>query len=146
MPVEPVPKGYHTVTPYLLVREAAKLIEFLEKTFEAQVVERHARPDGTVMHAQVRVGDSLIMLGDPREPWTPMPTTLYVYLKDVDAAYGRALHAGGVSVMDLTNHFYGDRMGGVKDPFGNIWWIATHVEDVSPEEMKRRTAELYKKQ
>ena len=146
MPVDPIPKGYHSVTPYLLADGADKLIEFAKKTFGAREVERHLRPDGTLMHAQVRIGDSLVMIGEPRAPWKPMPATLYVYLKDVDAAYKRALESGGESVMELTTHFYGDRMGGVKDPFGNIWWIATHVEDVSPEEMKKRTEAFFRKQ
>jgi uncharacterized glyoxalase superfamily protein PhnB len=122
------------------------LIEFLKKAFGGSESERHLRPDGSVMHAQVKVGDSVVMLGDARAQWKPMPSTLYIYVKDADDTFKRALQAGGVSVMDVADQFYGDRMGGVKDPVGNIWWIATHVEDVSPAEMKKRSEEWMKKQ
>jgi PhnB protein len=142
--VKAVPKGYHTVTPYLIVEGAARLIEFLKKAFDAIESARLLRPDGTVMHAQVKVGDSVVMLGDARSQWKPMPSTLYVYVNDADATFQRALQAGGVSVMEIANQFYGDRMGGVKDPVGNIWWIATRTEDVASAEMKERSEEWMK--
>ena len=140
MAVKPIPEGFHTVTPYLLVPGVARLIEFLQQAFDAEVVSRSDMPDGTVMHAQVKIGDSMVMMGEARGDWKPMPSMLYLYVDDADAWYHRALEAGATSVRELTNEFYGDRVGGVQDPSGNQWWMATHVEDVSPEEMARREA------
>jgi PhnB protein len=140
MSVKPIPEGFHTVTPYLLVADAARLIEFLQQAFDAKEIHRSAMPDGTVMHAQVQIGDSMVMMGGTRDEWKPMPAMLYLYVDDVDTWYHRALKAGATSVRELTNEFYGDRVGGVQDPSGNQWWMATHVEDVSPEEMARREA------
>lgn len=141
MAIKPVPEGFHTVTPYLLVPDIARLIEFLKQAFDARVVHRTDMPDGSVMHAQVQIGDSMVMMGESRGEWKPMPCMLYLYVDDVDAWYHRGMKAGGTSVRELTNEFYGDRVGGVQDPCGNQWWLATHVEDVSPEEMARREAE-----
>ncbi len=146
MAVKPIPDGYHAVSPYLVVSGAAKVIAFVEKVFGAKVKERMARPDGTVMHAEVIIGDSIVMMGEPRTGQPPMPAMLYVYVTDVDAAYQRALNAGGTSVMPLADQFYGDRSGGVKDPCGNMWWIATHTEDVPPEEMEKRAVAAMKQQ
>jgi PhnB protein len=95
-------------------------------------------PGGAVLHAEVRIGDSMLMLTDGGGDWKPMPAALYLYVNDADATYQRALTAGATSVMEPVTQFYGDRHGGVKDPSGNIWWIATHVEDVSPEELRKR--------
>ena len=141
MAVKPIPEGFHTVTPYLLVPGVARLIDFLKQAFGAEVIERSDMPDGTVMHAMVKIGDSMVMMGEARGESKPMPGMLYLYVDDVDAWYHRAMKAGATSVRELTNEFYGDRVGGVKDPSGNQWWMATHVEDVSPEEMARREAE-----
>ena len=139
MAVKPVPDGYHTVTPYLVVQGAAQLIEFLKRAFDARDVhECMRRPDGTVAHAELRIGDSVVMLADAAGDHKPLPCALYLYVPDVDATYKRALQAGATSVMEPANQFYGDRNAGVKDPVGNLWWIATHVEDVPPEEMARR--------
>ena len=138
MAVKPIPDGFHAVTPYLVVPGVARLIDFLKQAFGAEEVERMARPDGAVMHAQVRVRDSILMMGEPQGEWAPMPTSLYLYVADADAVYQQALSAGGISIMAPADQFYGDRMGGVKDPSGNMWWIATHKEDVSPEELRRR--------
>jgi PhnB protein len=136
--VQPIPEGYHSVTPYLVVSGAPRVIEFLERTFHASEISRHTRPDGSIMHAEVRVGDSIIMIGEATGEWPAMPSGLYVYVEDVDAAYRRALQAGATSIAEPKDQFYGDRSGGVKDPSGNTWWIGTHVEDVSPEELERR--------
>jgi PhnB protein len=97
-----------------------------------------ARPDGSIGHAEVRIGDSMVMLGQARDEWKARPGTLYLYVPDVDATYRRALAAGGASLREPTTQVYGDRSGGVEDPVGNQWWMATHVEDVSPEEIDRR--------
>jgi uncharacterized glyoxalase superfamily protein PhnB len=144
--VNPVPKGYHTVTPYLVVKGAGKLITFLQRAFDAKVVDRMNMPDGSVAHAALRVGDSMVMLGEAGGKWKPMPAMIYLYVKDVDATYRRALRAGAKSVMKPANQFWGDRHGGVKDAHGNQWWISTHIENLSPAEIKRRGAEWMKKQ
>jgi uncharacterized glyoxalase superfamily protein PhnB len=139
MAVKPIPEGYHSVTPYLAVEGAEKLLNFVKQAFDAvEVHECMRRPDGTIQHAEVRIGDSVVMLGEASGRWTPRPSTLYLYVHDTDATYRRALEAGATSLMEPANQFYGDRNAGVQDPSGNYWWIATHVEDVSAEEMKRR--------
>jgi PhnB protein len=138
MAVKPIPEGYHTVTPYLIIGGANKVIEFLKRTFDAKELERMETPDGRVMHAEIIVGDSRIMVGEPGGNYQAMPAGLYVYVSDVDAVYRKAIEAGGTSLSEPADQFYGDRNGGVKDPAGNIWWIATHKEDVAPEEMRRR--------
>jgi len=142
--VKPIPDGYHSVTPYVVVPGVAGLIDFLKQAFHATERERFTAPDGTVKHAEVQIGDSIVMMGEPPAdgpPWQkPMPAVFHVYVTDVDAAYQRALHAGGTSLREPSDQFYGDRTGGVQDRAGNQWWIATHIEDVSPEEMKRRAA------
>jgi uncharacterized glyoxalase superfamily protein PhnB len=143
--VKPKPEGFHTVTPYLIVEGVAGLIDFLKQAFGAEEIERMASPDGGIAHAEVRIGDSIIMMGEPRDEWKPMPGSIYLYVDDTDAAYKRALEAGATSLMEPADQFYGDRNGGVKDPSGNHWWIATHIEDVAPEEMARR-AEAFMKQ
>ena len=138
--VKPIPDGYHTVTPYLTVTGVANLLEFLKQAFDATVVECMKRPDGTVMHAEARIGDSIVMMGEAQGDWKPKPSNLYVYVKDVDAVYRQALRAGATSLREPANQFYGDRSGGVQDASGNQWWIATHVEDVAKDEMARRAA------
>ena len=136
--VKPIPDGYRTVTPYLTVKGASKLIEFLTQVFDATIVEQMTDPDGTVRHAEARIGDSMIMLGEAGGQWKPMPASLYVYVTDVDAVYQRAIKAGAVSLREPANQFYGDRSGGVTDACGVQWWLATHVEDVSKEELVKR--------
>jgi PhnB protein len=135
---KPIPDGYHSVTPYLVVPGIAKLIDFVKQAFGATELERFSRPDGTVQHAEVKIGDSIVMLGEPQDASKAMPATLYVYVTDTDATYQRAVQAGGRSLREPRNEFYGDRTAGVEDAFGNQWWIGTHIEDVSPEEMQRR--------
>ena len=140
MKVKPIPEGFHSVTPYLLVSGVPKLIDFLKKAFDAEVIEYMDMPDGTVMHAQVRIGDSMVMMGDPRGACEPTSASLYLYVADTDAVYQRALEAGATSAMEPADQFYGDRNAGVKDPVGNTWWIATHIEDVPPDELRKRAA------
>ncbi|MCX6626041.1 MAG: VOC family protein [Candidatus Solibacter sp.] len=137
-PVKAVPEGYHSVTPYLVVQGAGKLIDFMKAAFGAREIGRLLQPDGTIGHTEMRIGDSPIMLSEAREQWKAMPTTLYLYLEDVDAAYARALAAGATPVMEPKNQFYGDRSGGVQDMCGNFWWVATRIEDLSEDELKRR--------
>ena len=140
--VKPIPDGAHTVTPYLVVEGIPKLLDFLKQAFGAQERFRMACPDGGVMHADVKIGDSIVMMGEAMGEWKPKPCSLYLYVEDVDAVYQRAIDAGGTKVREPSNQFYGDRTGGVIDPCGNYWGIATHVEDVSHEEMAKRFAAM----
>lgn len=141
MAVKPIPDGYHSITPYLVVPGAMKLIDFLKRGLGATVTEGPmTRPDGAVMHAEVRIGDSIVMMGEPMGDMPAMPATLYLYVPDVDAVYRQAIAAGGTSMREPADMFYGDRHGSVKDPSGNIWSIATHIEDVPREELARRAA------
>jgi uncharacterized glyoxalase superfamily protein PhnB len=135
---QPIPEGYHTLTPYLTVTDVKALLAFLEKAFGATETYRMARPDGTIRHAEVRIEDSMVMMGQCEDPKAARPGTLYMYVADADAVYARALAAGGVSIKAPTTQDYGDRSGAVEDPVGNQWWIATRVEDVSAEEIERR--------
>jgi PhnB protein len=145
MPVKPIPDGYHTVTPVLTVHGAAKLIEFLQQAFDAKEVYRLAGPDGSVMHAEVKIGDSMLMVGEASDQWKPIQATVALYVEDADAWYKRALRAGAASVREPADQFYGDRSAGVKDLAGNLWWIHTHIEDVPPDEIRKR-AEVWMKQ
>ena len=145
MAVNPIPQGYHSVTPYLVVREVPKLLDFLKHAFNAQEIMRMPQPDGTIMHAEVRIGDSAIMMGEAQGEHKPMPGSIYLYVNDTDATYKRALEAGATSQMEPADQFYGDRHASVVDPVGNRWFIATHIEDVPPDELARR-AEAFMKQ
>jgi uncharacterized glyoxalase superfamily protein PhnB len=138
MAVKPIPEGYTSVTPYLIVKDVDALLQFVKAVFDAKVKEEHRLPDGRVMHADVLVGDAHIMMGGATGEWTERLGSLLVYVADADAVYARALQAGGKSLQEMTTQFYGDRSGGVEDPTGVAWWISTHVEDVPPEEMARR--------
>ncbi len=138
MAVKPIPDGYHTVTPFLLVKDASKVIEFLKQAFGAVESSRHTQPDGSVMHAELRIGDSNLMLAEANDKWPAMPSMLYLYVQDVDSVYKKAVQAGGKSLREPTNEFYGDRSAGVMDASNNQWWIATHIEDVTPQEMLQR--------
>ena len=145
MAVKPIPDGYHTITPYLIVHGVAKLLDFLTNAFDAKELQRLHRPDGSVMHAEVRIGDSAVMMGEPMGDFGPMPASIYLYVNDCDAAYQRALRAGGTSVMEPADQPHaGERYGGVQDPAGNIWWVATHIEDLTAEEQARRAQTLIK--
>ena len=143
--VKPIPKGYHTVTPYLLIKGTTKLIDFLKRAFDAKVFDRMEGPGGKIAHATVRIGDSMVMMGEAHGKWKAMRAMVYLYVKNVDATYKRALRAGAKSVMKPADQFWGDRHGGVLDASGNQWWISTHIENVSPAEVKRR-GEAYMKQ
>jgi PhnB protein len=138
--VKPVPEGYHRVTPYLVVADGDGLLAFLKGAFQAEVLSRTNRPDGAIANAEVRIGDSMLMVAQAREPWKPMPAGFYLYVTDTDAVYQAALAAGGVSTLEPADQFYGDRNAGVQDAWGNNWWIATHIEDVDDAEIQRRMA------
>jgi uncharacterized glyoxalase superfamily protein PhnB len=145
MPVKPIPDGYHTVTLVLTVQGASKLIEFLEQAFDAKETYRLDGPNGSILHAEIQIGDSRVMLGEASEQCQPMPATMALYVEDADAWYERALKAGATSVREPADQFYGDRSAGVKDFAGNQWWIHTHIEDVPHEEIKKR-AEVWMKE
>ena len=142
MSVNPIPKGYHTITPYFSVRDAHGLVEFLKRAFDA-VAEVHAMPDGSILNAQVQVGTSMVLIGQApkdRPAEQLMPAMLYMYVEDVVTVYRKAIAAGAESIIEPRDQFYGDRVGAVKDLAGNQWWIATHKEEMSSEEMTRRAA------
>ena len=143
MTVNPIPEGYHSVTPYLIVNGAAQLLDFVMQVFSAQELFRFDGPNGTIGHAEIKIGDSIVMVADAStgDQGEAMPGVLNVYVDDVDKVYQQALEAGGTSLREVADQFYGDRTGGVRDPLGNQWWIATHVEDVPPDEMAKRAAE-----
>lgn len=146
MSITSIPEGYHSVTAYLIVSRAADAIDFYRRAFGAEELLRLEGPGGSVMHAEVRVGDSPIMLSDANPEWgtcgpegmDSVPVSLMLYVDDVDAVFLRALEAGASLVREVSDQFYGDRMGQIRDPFGHLWSIATHVEDVSPQELQRR--------
>jgi PhnB protein len=146
MPVKPIPEGYHSVTPYLIVSGGAEAIEFYQKAFGAVELFRMAAPDGRIGHAEIKIGDSPVMLADEfsemghKSPRTlgGSPVSLLIYVEDVDAVFNQAVAAGAAVKEPLQDKFYGDRMGSVTDPFGHIWHLGTHKEDVSPDEMERR--------
>jgi len=143
MPVEYKPAEYHTVTPYLVVNGAEQLMAFIVDVLDGTETVRMAGPDGRIAHAEMRVGDSRIMLADAPEPDAVASAMLHLYAPDSDSTYQRAIEAGAISLREPQDEFYGDRMGGIKDPSGNMWWIASHVEDVSDEEMKRRQEKMF---
>jgi PhnB protein len=133
-----IPSGYHTVTPYLSVPDAQGLIDFMVKVFDAKEREIIRKPNGQINHAEVQIGNSIIMLGTTSSTYGVATATLYVYVDDADARYQRALQAGATSLSEPANQFYGDRHAGVKDANGITWWVATHIEDVPPDEIARR--------
>ena len=141
MTVQAIPDGFHTLTPYLTVKDAAAQLDFLVRAFDATVSHKSLRADGSIGHAQLVVGDSPVMVGQASDEWKALPCTIYMYVPDADETFRRAIAAGATSVREPRTEFYGDRAGGVQDSQGNYWWMATHVEDVSNEEMERRAAE-----
>jgi PhnB protein len=141
MAVKPIPDGYQTVTPYLTVDDPTPVIEFLKKAFDAQETFAMRDDKGNIGHAEVKVGSSMLMLGRAHDQWKSRPANFYVYVEDCDAIYKKALAAGATSISEPETQFYGDRHGGVTDSQGNNWWIATHVKDVSPEDMERAASE-----
>src|SRR2546427_6480820 len=137
--VKPIPRGYGTVTPYLVVDGVPKLIDFMKRAFDAEEKGRMINEkNGFVRHAEVRVGGSMVMMADSNLGYNPVSSHLYLYVENVDQVYKRALEAGAVSQLEPTTQFFGDQLASVKDPTGNVWYIATRVEDVSSEEMKER--------
>ena len=138
MKVNPIPEGFHTITPYLAVYKVSETIEFLKQAFDAKEIDRHTMPDGRVMNATIRIGDSMIMMGERPADQAPSPAMLYMYTEEADKLYQRAIDAGGKSIMEMTDQFYGDRSGAVEDPSGNQWWLAIHIEDMSDEELMER--------
>ena len=152
MAVKPIPEGYHSVTPYLIVHDGARAIDFYKQAFGAVELFRMDAPDNKIGHAEVKIGDSPVMLADEnpamgaKSPTTlgGTPVQLMIYVEDVDAVFRRALAAGGKETRPLKDQFYGDRSGTLTDPFGHSWTVATHKEDVAPQEMERRAAEASK--
>lgn len=148
----PIPAGYHSVTPYLIIKGAADAIDFYKRAFGATELMRMQGPDGKIGHAEIRIGDSLIMLADEypdmgyRSPQSlgGAGVSLMVYVEKVDETFQRALAAGAKELHPIVNQFYGDRSGTLQDPFGHVWTVSTHVEDVAPEEMRRRSEEFLK--
>jgi PhnB protein len=144
--VKPIPEGYHSVTPYLIVKGAAQAIAFYEKAFGAEELYRMPMPDGRVGHAELRLGDSRIMLADEHPEVGALspgsvggtPVTIHLYVEDVDEIFARATAAGARVTRPLADQFYGDRLGVLTDPFGHVWSVATHREDVPEDEMRRR--------
>jgi PhnB protein len=151
-PVKPIPDGYHSITPSLTCRDAAAAIEFYKKAFGAKEIHRMPSPDGKISHAELKIGDSTIMVNDEFPGMAMAPPTsgipsnyLFLYVTDVDATFKRSVEAGAKSTMPVQDMFWGDRYGKITDPAGHHWGIATHVEDVTPEEMQRRGAEFMAK-
>lgn len=150
-PVKPIPDGYTAVTPYLTIKGAARAIDFYKKVFGAEEVMRMPAPDGSVAHAEIRIGGATIMLHDESPQWKALSpktigdsgSSIMLYVEDVDAVVQRAVDAGATLTMEVADQFYGDRMGGITDPFGHKWSIGTHIEDVDPEEIERRAKAKY---
>ena len=151
MAVKPIPEGYHSVTPYLIVKDAGRAIEYYKKAFGATEIMRFPGPDNKVAHAEIQIGDSRIMLADEgqneyRSPQTigGTPVSLMIYVNDVDKTFNQAVSAGAKQSRPIQDQFYGDRSGNLIDPFGHVWTVATHTEDVSEQEMQRRMQALPK--
>jgi uncharacterized glyoxalase superfamily protein PhnB len=137
-----IPEGFHTVTPFLQAQNANELLDFIVKAFNGKVTFNMKHDDGKVMHATVKIGNSLIMVSETMDNMPPVTAMLYLYVEDVDAQYQQALSAQAISVREPKDEFYGDRSAGLKDKWNNQWWIATHTEDVSPDEMEKRKEEM----
>ncbi len=147
-PVRAIPEGYHTITPYLTCKNSAQAIDFYKSVFGATEIMRMPGPDGRIMHAEIKIGDSHVMLADEfpgmssaPTPGALNPSALFLYLEDVDTTFNRAVAAGARVDMPLANQFWGDRYGKLTDPFGHHWALAQHIEDVAPDEMMRRSKE-----
>lgn len=146
MTVKPIPDGYHSITPYLIVRDAARALDFYKQAFGAVELLRMAHPTGKIGHAEIKIGDSIIMMADEfpdhdirsPESFGGSPVSLLLYVKDVDTAFPQAIAAGGTVIKPIADQFYGDRSGMLKDPFGHTWSISTHKEDLTPEQVQQR--------
>lgn len=143
--VKGLPEGFHTVTPFLVADGASELLDFIVKAFNGEVLFNMKMDDGKVMHATAKIGDSLIMVADTMDNMEPVTGMLYLYVDDVDATYQQALRANSTTIREPKDEFYGDRSGGVRDKWGNQWWIATKQEDVSMEELEKRQKERLQK-
>ena len=151
MTVKAIPAGHRTVTPYLTIRNGAKALEFYKKAFGATEIFKLMMPDGRLGHAEIRLGDSLIMLSDEfpeyggKAPDTlgGSPVSIHLYVEDVDAVFKKALAAGAKERKPVMDQFYGDRSGQLEDPFGHLWWVATHEEDIPPEELQKRAEAMF---
>ena len=142
MSANPIPEGFHTITPYLHVQDVANLIGFLTHAFDAKTLKSSKLTDGAIINAQLQIGDSIIELSEVRGDFRPMPSAIHLYVEDTDAVYRKAVEVGAMSVMEPSNQFYGDREAFVIDPSGNHWYIATRVENVSEEEISKRVKEF----
>jgi uncharacterized glyoxalase superfamily protein PhnB len=136
--VSPVPQGYNTVSPWIVSRNTARLLDFMKKAFGAEELGRVPNGDGTIGHAEARIGDSVFLMFDAKNEWPDTPAFLRIYVTDADVVYRKALSAGATVVTEVTPLYFGDRVGRIRDPLGNIWWIQTHVEDVAPDELSTR--------
>jgi PhnB protein len=136
-----VPEGYSTVTSWIVSRDTARLLGFVTRAFGAEELARVELEDGSIGHAEFRIGDSIVMAFDARPHWPDTPVLLRLYVEDADALHRRAVEAGATSVTEMTELFFGDRVGRVRDPLGNLWWIQSRIEDLDPDEMARRAGE-----
>lgn len=139
--VSPIPEGYHTVTPWIISRDAAGVIDFLLAAFNGADLGRVVGEDGSIGHAEVRIGDSVVMLFDAKPDWPDTPAFLRLYVPDAEATFRQALAAGATIVTELTHLFWGDLVGRLRDPYGNLWWVQQRIEVVSPEEIERRLSD-----
>jgi len=138
MAVKPIPENYPRVSPYLVIKNVEETMDFIGYVFDGKVREKMKMPDGSVNHGEMNIGDSVIMMGKASDEHPPLNAMLYIYVEDTDKAFNRAIEKGATSLMEPADQFYGDRNAGVKDKNGISWWIATHFEDVSEEEMQKR--------
>ena len=151
MNVKPIPAGHHTVTPYLVIKNGVKAMDFYKAAFGATEIFKLVMPDGRLGHGEIRVGDSVIMMSDEfpeyggKSPQTlgGSPVNIHLYVEDVDAFFKKAVGAGAIERKPVKDQFYGDRSGQLEDPFGHLWWVATHKEDVSPDEMQKRVNAMF---
>ncbi len=154
MAVKPVPEGYHTVTPYLIIQGASQALDFYKQAFAAEELVRMGGPNGKIGHAEIKIGDSMIMLADEHpemgyrgpKAYGGSPVGIHLYINDVDSMFRKTIAAGAKELRPLKDQFYGDRSATLEDPFGHVWTISTHKEDVSPDEMERRIAAYMKEQ
>jgi uncharacterized glyoxalase superfamily protein PhnB len=140
MSVNPIPNNYPRVIPYLIIKDVKKMQNFLKEVFNAEISETMSLPDGSVNHGEVKIGDSVIMMGKASDDYPPKPAMIYIYVVDVDAVFKKAISIGAKSIMEPADMFYGDRNGGFEDEQGISWWVGSHIKDVSKEEMEKLNA------